>query len=102
ISLKDVLLTQDCDTFSVSHDAYNSMTNAKEGHSPDFTIKSVTALTNFKVNVQSLEVGKFPKFTYMITYQTVGKRFPADPNPHVSRMDTLSVSYDGDSLKLIN
>lgn len=101
ISLREVLTTTfvDCDSFDVNHDGYYMMSDPKRGG--NFTIKSVVALTKLMVDVQSSEVGKYPEFTYMITYRTMGW---TDTNsaPIVSSLDTLTISYDGDSLQLIN
>lgn len=105
ISLKDVLKTLGNDTVVVHHDAFTSMSN---GVTQNFQFKSLLAVTNYKVDVQSSKVGKHRKFTYMITYKTLGVINPlnptvVDPTPvGLTDFDTLTISYDGDSLKLIN
>jgi len=104
LSLKTVLTTtaSSCDTFDVKHDAFGAMTGPKTG--PNFILKSVTALVKLAVDVQSIQVGKYDSFTYMITYelwgQTDSNSAPVLLTPNGD--DTLTVSYDGDSLQLIN
>ena len=101
IKLRDVVSTSHPDTITVRQADYNVMTSATAG-GPHFTIKSILALTNFKVNVQSLDIGQKHDFTYVITYKTIGIANPASPSVAVSAIDTLSVSYNRDSLALIN
>ncbi|WP_192347925.1 RHS repeat domain-containing protein [Algoriphagus sp. Y33] len=104
LSLKTVLTTtaSSCDTFDVKHDAFGAMTGPKTG--PNFILKSVTSLVKLVVDVQSMQVGKYDSFTYMITYelwgQTDSNSAPVLLTPNGD--DTLTVSYDGDSLQLIN
>ncbi|HTM65468.1 MAG TPA: RHS repeat-associated core domain-containing protein [Flavipsychrobacter sp.] len=100
-SLRDIVTTPGADTVTVKQGDYNSMWNATTASG--FTIKSILALTNFKVNVQSPFVGQKHDFTYLITYKTIGTPNPASPGSTVtSAIDTLSVSYNQDSLKLIS
>ncbi|HTN46376.1 MAG TPA: RHS repeat-associated core domain-containing protein [Flavipsychrobacter sp.] len=99
ISLRKVVATSTPDTITAQH--MISMTSATQGS--NFVVKSVTALTNFKIDVQSPYVGQKQHFTYVITYRTIGTPNMAAPGITVtSNVDTLSVTYDQDSLKLIS
>lgn len=100
LSLQSIVASPNPDTVEVTQGNYNNMSGATTGS--NFTIKSILALANFKVNVQSPNVGEKQKFTYVITYKTLGTTNPAIPDTVISALDTLSVTYDRDSLKLIS
>jgi hypothetical protein len=103
LSLQSIVLTPGFDTITVQQGDYSVMSNATTG--PNFTIKSLVSLTNFKVNVESANVGQKQKFIYMILYRTYGVLTPHPTGPTYtspSPVDTLLVSYDRDSLKLVN
>src|SRR5690606_32085936 len=63
ISIKRVLTTTSspCDTFYVRFDDFGNLTGPKTG--PNYLLKSVTSLVKLAVDVQSLQVGKYDKFT---------------------------------------
>ena len=100
LSLRSIVATPGADTLTIKQGDYNSMSGPATGS--NFTIKSLHALTQFKVNVQSPDVGQKNRFTYVITYKTIGTADPANPNNITvsPNTDTLSVTYDRDSLGL--
>jgi len=103
--LRKIVSTPGYDTLTVTQGYYNVMANATASNNtvnPTFTIKSLHAIASFKVNVQSADVGQKQKFTYLITYKTLGTENPQSSTVTVSQLDTLSVSYNRDSLQLIS
>jgi len=101
ISLHKIVVTSGYDTIKVTQGNYSDMTSPTAGNG--FSIKSIHALTDFRVNVQSLNVTQKSNFTYLIVYSVYGIENPASPNNFtLISDDTLSVSYNRDSLKLIN
>lgn len=102
LSLKRVLETAGDDTIEVAQGGLGGLSNATQGSymGLNYTVKSVFALTKFKVDVQSDKVKDKKKFTYMISYKTIG--FINQTAKDSTALDTLTVSYDRDSLQLIN
>ncbi len=101
LSLQNIVSTVGSDIFYVEQGHYGSMSGPTTGSG--FTVKSLIALTSLKVNVQSPNVGQRAKFTYLITYDVYGITNPATGTyTTVYTDDTLSISYDRDSLQLIN
>lgn len=103
LSLKSIVAAtgSSISVVDAQHDQFVGMYHPTDGNG--FTIKSLVALSELKVNVQASNVGEKKKFSYMILYKTTGyNSYTAGDTVASSTLDTLSISYDGDSLQLIN
>src|SRR5690606_5666477 len=69
LSLKQIVTTPYPDTISVVQSDYNLMSNSSTG--PNYTVKSIVALTEMLVDVKSPQVIQKQRFTYTIIYKTI-------------------------------
>lgn len=96
LSLSSILSTVDCDTFRVRD---ISVTTGSGGSG--FRLKSAHAFVGLLVDTRSPDVGAWTSFSYLVTYRTLSRRHATDNHPVLSDLDTLLVTYQRDSLALI-